>query len=370
MVDSFPTWPVFADDELGALKTCLEGSGGDHVGQFEADFAEFCGVSHALSTNSGSTALELALRGLGVQSGDEVIVPARGYFATAGAVLLCGGVPVFCDVDIHTHNIDVRLIPGLLTEKTRGIICVHLGGSPCDMARLTNISGSHDLFLIEDCAQAHGACFDNKAVGSFGDAGIFSFTGDKILSTQEGGMLVTHSKRLYEFAFSYRENGKRLTAKLRGAEYQYSRDHLGSNFRLSALQAALGRVQLPKLQTWLKRRRQNVDRLKQHLSPDTGLDFQHVLPKAQSSNYVCYLQTDSSQRATQVLERASLTGAPIHRGACPEIYREPVIMETGLGPKRRLSCAKALAQTTLAIQVHPFLQDSDIYRIIQLIKQA
>jgi dTDP-4-amino-4,6-dideoxygalactose transaminase len=190
-------WPRHEADEVAAVTRVLESGRvnslvhGDECRAFEHEFAEFVGMPHAIAVSNGTVSLELALRALGVGPGDEVILPARSFFATASCVAAVGAETVFADIQIETHNIDPASVQRMLSPRTKAVICVHLGGRPCELDALLEICRANDLFLIEDCAQAHGATYRNQPVGSFGDASSFSFCTDKIMSTGgEGGMVL------------------------------------------------------------------------------------------------------------------------------------------------------------------------------------
>jgi len=182
-------WPQYEQDEIDAVVRVLASGRvnslvhGDECRAFEQEFADYCGMPHAVSLANGTLALELAFRALDIGEGDEVIVPARSFFASASAVVAAGAVPVFADIDLESHTIEPAAVKSLITERTRAILCVHLAGWPCDMDALCTIADAHGLALVEDCAQAHGAAIGGRKVGSFGDAAAFSFCTDKIMST-------------------------------------------------------------------------------------------------------------------------------------------------------------------------------------------
>jgi dTDP-4-amino-4,6-dideoxygalactose transaminase len=253
------SWPRYERDEIAAVTQVLQSGRvnalvhGDHNKAFEREFAEYVKMPHAIAVSNGTVSIEMALRALGVGAGDEVIIPARSFFATASAVVAIGAEPVFADIELATQNIDPESVRRMISKRTKAVICVHLAGRPCNMNALTEICRSHSLFLIEDCAQAHGALYENKPVGSFGDASSFSFCTDKIMSTGgEGGMVLFADKAVWSRAWAIKDHGKAPPEQLPpsiapAGEFRYLHQSFGSNFRMTEMQAAIGRVQLKKL---------------------------------------------------------------------------------------------------------------------------
>jgi dTDP-4-amino-4,6-dideoxygalactose transaminase len=248
---------------------------GDHCRAFEAGFAELCGMPHAISLANGTVALELGLRALGVGRGSEVIVPARSFFATASCVVAVGATPVFADIDPVSQGVDPQSVRQMLSPRTRAVLCVHLGGWPCDVEALRSICDEHGLFLIEDCAQAHGATTNGRPVGSFGDAAAFSFCTDKIISTGgEGGMLLLRDENAFERAWSFKDHGKcrALTEEgSSGTQFRWLHHEFGTNLRMTEMQAALGVCQLAKLSDRLEARRRNAAAIRKALLDVAGI---------------------------------------------------------------------------------------------------
>ncbi|MGB3797417.1 MAG: DegT/DnrJ/EryC1/StrS family aminotransferase, partial [Alteraurantiacibacter sp.] len=247
------SWPQFEADEREAVMSVLVSGKvnalvhGGECDAFASEFADFLGVDHALCMANGTVTMEVALRALGVGPGDEVIVPARSFFATASCVAAVGALPVFADVLTPSQNIDPESVKRMINSRTRAMICVHLAGWPCDMAALGDICEAHGLFLIEDCAQAHGAAIDGRKVGNFGDAASFSFCTDKIMSTGgEGGLLVMRDPEAHKRAWSLKDHGKNPEKLSDGkgipGQFRYIHDGMGSNARMTEMQAAIGRV--------------------------------------------------------------------------------------------------------------------------------
>jgi perosamine synthetase len=245
--------PVFTGNEKKYALDCIEtgwvSSIGKYIKEFEEKFALFCNVKHAISCSNGTVALHLALLAYDVSPGDEIIVPTLTYIATANAVNYCGARPVFVDSEPETWNIDPTRIEEKITPRTKGIIVVHLYGHPVNMDPVLEISRKHNLFVIEDAAEAHGALYKNRTVGSIGDIGTFSFFGNKIITTGEGGMIVTNSNKLAEKIRLLKGQG--MDPKCR-----YWFPIIGYNYRMTNIQAAIGLAQLENVLWHLKRRRE------------------------------------------------------------------------------------------------------------------
>ena len=265
----FPSWPVWDESELNALKEVLEsgqwGIGNSKVSEFEEKFAAYVGVEHGICVTNGTSSLEIALRAADVSQGDEVIVPPYTFMATASSVLIVNAIPVFADIDADTYNIDPDAVEKAVTDKTKAIIPVHIGGCPADMDRIMEIARKHDLIVIEDCAQAHVAEWRGQKVGSIGDMGSFSFQSSKNLCAGEGGIITTSNGELGDKCWSYHNCGRVKT----GAWY----DHrvLGSNFRMTGWQAAILLTQMKRLDEQTEIRNRNGLYLSEKLSEVEGI---------------------------------------------------------------------------------------------------
>ena len=262
--------PALVGNEKKYVMDCLETgwiSSGPYVKGFEDAFADFCGVKHAVSCASGTAALHLALMALGVEAGDEVIVPTLTYVSTANAGVYCGARPVFVDSEPETWNLDPSLIESRITNRTKGLIAVHLYGYPADMDPILAVARRHGLFVLEDAAQAHGAQYKGRRVGSLGDAAVFSFFGSKILTTGEGGMVVTDDEAL-----------ARRVRELRGQGMDPSRRYwfpvVGYNYRMTNIAAAIGLAQVEKAAWHLERRRQVAAWYREELRNCPGVTWQ------------------------------------------------------------------------------------------------
>jgi len=318
---------------------------------------------------NGTVALELALCGLGIGSGDEVIVTCRSFMASASAVVLRGAVPVFVDVEPESQNIGVATIRPYITDRTKAIIAVHLAGWPCDMSAITALAAEHDLKVIEDCAQAHGAFFQGRPVGSFGHAAVFSFCHDKIMTTGgEGGMLLTNDADLWERAWSYKDHGKsyhKMTRHASGAIFQYVHDSFGTNWRMTEMQAALGRCQLVKLPSWVKLRRQHATRLNACFREMPALRVTEPGPEYYHSYYKYYVfvrpeRLKPTWHRDRIAAAIRAEGIPCYSGSCPQIYLEKAFVDAGLQPPGPMPVAQMLGETSLMFLVHPTLEEEEI----------
>jgi dTDP-4-amino-4,6-dideoxygalactose transaminase len=377
------SWPTFSGDEINAAATVLRSGRVNywtgHEGRlFEQEFSGYIGCSHGVALANGTVALEAALRALGVTEGDEVVVPARTFIATASAVVACGALPVVCDVDAISGNATAKTIEQTLTPRTKAVIPVHLAGWPCDMDAIMDLAHAHGLSVVEDCAQAHGAALAGRKVGSFGDVGAFSFCQDKIISTcGEGGMVTTDDEALWRRMWEYKDHGRgwdavRDAAALGGHEYKPVYESFGTNFRMTEMQAAVGRVQLRKLDGWLTQRRVNAAVLDERLAHVNGIRVAVPSEVAKHAyyKYYAYIEPDalgSGWSRNRILDEVSGAGVPCQSGVCPEIQLEKAFSSIGIQPLRQLPIAKRLGETSLMLQVHPTLTEADMHRAADVI---
>ena len=369
-----PPWPYFAPDEIEAVRAVLvSGKANYWTGtegtSFEAEFARFVGTRYAVALANGSVAIELALLTLDIGPGDEVIVPARSFLATASSVVLRGARPVFADVDRDSGNITAQTIAAVLTPRTRAVIVVHLAGWPCDMDPIMELARARGFKVIEDCAQSHGATDKDRITGSIGDIGTFSFCQDKIITTGgEGGMLVTDDPTVWERAWSYKDHGKSYDAVFNRDHppgFRWLHESFGTNWRMTEMQAAIGRAQLGKLPQWLRARRANAENLLSRLedvpalrTPVPAADFGHAY-------YKYYTYIDRSRLASgwtreRVVEAISAEGIPCISGSCSEMYLEKAFQGSDVVPAQRLPVARELGETSLMLMVHPTMKERDI----------
>ena len=260
-------WPSFTGEEIEAAASVLRSGKinywtGEEGRQFEREFAAASSSRYAVTLMNGSVALELALKVLGIGPGDEVITTARSFIASASCVVLCGAMPVFADVDRESGNITADSIHPLISKKTKAIIVVHLAGWPCDMDPIKELAREFKLKIIEDFAQAHGATYKGKPVGSFGDMNAFSFCQDKIITTGgEGGMVVTNDESAWKAAWAYKDHGKSYDAvyeRKHSPGFRWLHESFGTNWRMTEVQSAIGRIMLRNLDSMVNKRRENT----------------------------------------------------------------------------------------------------------------
>ncbi|MGH9775355.1 MAG: DegT/DnrJ/EryC1/StrS family aminotransferase [Candidatus Acidiferrales bacterium] len=379
----FASWPQFSEDEIAAAASVLRSGKvnywtGEEGSQFEKEFAAFTNCNFAVAVANGTVALELGLYALGIQPGDEVIVPSRTFIATASCVLSRGAVPVFADVDASSGNLTAETVRDLITPRTRAVIAVHLAGWPCEMDPLMKLARSSGLKLIEDCAQAHGATYKGRPVGSFGDAAAFSFCQDKIISTGgEGGMLTTQSEEVWRRAWSYKDHGKSFDAvytKAHPPGFRWLHEGPGTNWRMTEMQSAIGRILLRKIPERLARRRRNTALLSACFSQIPALrvaepspEFGHAFYK-----YYVYLRPERLKQGWnlgRILEAILAEGIPCTSGSCSEIYLE-VAIPHHLRPRRACRIAQELGKTSLMFQVHQTLSDEEILDTCEAVKKV
>ncbi len=376
---SYSTWPHYSEKDIHDVSAILTSGRvnqwtGEHVRLFEKEYAQWIGQSHAVALSNGTVALEIALKALGVGPGDEVIVTSRSFYASAAAIAILGAQPVFCDVDIFSGNVSAQTFLPHITDRTKALLVVHVGGLPCDMGPIMELAKCHKLRVIEDCAQAHGASLNGRKVGTFGDLACWSFCQDKIISTGgEGGMVTTDDEELYSFVCSYKDHGKNFDKMVgvTGFGFRFVHDALGTNARMTEIQAAIGRNQLRRVDEWVSIRNRNAGILGQYVADlliwkqpsitSTGEDPDHLNA---FYRYYLFLQSEFLE---QVMSRDQLglsiaaSGVPCFTGSCSEIYLEKFFRASDVEPRVRLRNAAFLARSTLAFLVHPTLSEDEMH---------
>lgn len=379
--ESFSPWPSFSAEEIKAVSSVLSSNKvnywtGDECREFEREFADFVGCKYAIAVSNGTTALDLALLTLDLCDGDEVIVTPRTFLGSVSSIINAGAIPVFADVSLTTQNITSVSIKNVITNKTRAIVCVHLAGWPCDMDPIMNLAEKHNLMVIEDCAQAHGAQYKGRSVGSIGHVGAWSFCQDKIMTTGgEGGMVTTNDKESWSRMWSYKDHGKSWNAvyeKDHPPGFRWVHESFGTNWRMTEMQAAIGRIQLKYLEGWNTKRRANANaiwkvakNLKGLCIPD--LHCYGCVGDCDTRNgcvhaaYKCYVFVDGSENdRDKILLAISEKGVPCFPGSCSEVYLERAFEHTNFQPRMRLPNAKRLGETSLMFLCHPTLTEHEI----------
>ena len=373
-------WPFFGEQERAAVSEVLASGKvnyrtGGHGRQFEQDFAKAMGCEYGVALANGSVSLELALIALGIGKGDEVIVPSYTFIATASSVVLRGATPIFADVDPETINISAASIRNKISERTKAVIAVHLLGCPCDMDAISAIAKEFDIHIIEDCAQAHGATYRGKPVGSFGNFAAFSFCQDKIMSTGgEGGMLTTNSEELREKAWSYKDHGKnRRTVEAQGQSgFSWVHDSFGTNWRMTEMQAVIGRLQLEKLGNSVLIRQRNASILDSLLRGRDGIKVP-VSDNVYGHAYYKYtIQVDPNYvrggwNRNRIIASLNDSEVPCVSGICPEVYMENAFRDGGYFDGERLPVAREIGERAIQFQVHPTISRATMEKRAQTV---
>lgn len=393
----FSPWPSFSDEEATAVQQVVLSNKvnywtGTECREFEKEFAAWCGAEYAVAVANGTLALDLALKVLNVGLGDEVVVTPRTFLASVSCVVNAGATPIFADVDLNTGNISAETIAPVITAKTKAIICVHLAGMPCDMDGIMALASMHNLKVIEDCAQAHGARYKGKSVGTIGHIGAWSFCQDKIMTTGgEGGMVTTNDKALWSAMWAYKDHGKSYEAvyeRTHAPGFRWLHESFGTNWRMLEMQAAIGRIQLLKMSGWTKARTANALRIAKTLLPFESVRVPNV-PTLHCSSY-CAVDCSANRGCVHgfykfyayvnpeylaegwtrdlILQAINEEGVPCYQGTCSEVYLEKAFNCTGLRPERNLSNAKILGETSLMFLIHPTLTDQELSKTCETIK--
>ena len=378
----FSPWPAFTTEESLAVSNVLLSNRVNYwTGQecriFEKEFADWTGVDHAIALANGTVAIEIALEACEIGDGDEVIVTPRTFLASASAIVRCGATPVFADIDPDSGNISAATIQSALSPKTRAILCVHLGGWPCEMTDIMALANAHDIVVIEDCAQAHGARYQGKSVGSIGHIGTWSFCQDKIMSLGgEGGMVTTNNARLWKKMWSLKDHGKnwdKVNERHDGGGFRWLHDSFGSNHRMMEMQAVIGRIQLKRMPEWTRARRRNAEKLLETAEKYSGSTGVVTIPNGHARRgnvsepawYKFYLLLNQQNLGTGwsrelVIAEFRKLGIPCYEGSCSEVYRERAFDTVKWLPGHSLPNAEDVGKRTLMFLVHPTLTEDDI----------
>lgn len=370
----WPAWPYFAPDEIDAAARVLTSGKvnywtGEECRAFEHEFAEYVGRRYCIALANGTLALELALLAHDIGPGDEVIVPAKTFIASASCVVARGAIPVIADIDPVTQGLSAATIEAVMSKRTKAVIVVHLAGMPCDMDPIMTLARKKGLVVIEDCAQAHGGAYRGNKLGSLGDCAAFSFCQDKIMTTGgEGGVFLTDDEKVWRRAWAYKDHGKSWSAvfeKEHPPGFRWLHESFGSNWRMTEMQAAIGRRQLAKLDAWVERRNINAMALESGLGSIAGIRLVSLPEWADSAYYKYYAFLDTSKLIsgwdrTRVVDAISAEGIPCFVGSCSEIYLEEAFRNAGFGPQTRLPEAKRQGDTSLMLLVHPTLDEIDM----------
>lgn len=397
---AFSPWPRFTAEEATAVQQVLLSNKvnywtGTECREFETEFAAWAGVPYAVALGNGTLALDVALQALGIGPGDEVVVTPRTFIASVSCVVNAGAVPVFAEVDADSGNITADTIAAVLTPRTKAVICVHLAGWPCDMDPIMALAEQHGLKVIEDCAQAHGARYKGRSVGSIGHVSAWSFCQDKIMTTGgEGGMVTTNDEALWRAMWSFKDHGKSYAAVYEREHppgFRWLHESFGTNWRMLEMQAAIGRIQLRQMPAWTAARIANAAVLAQALAPFAGPQGVVRLPQfacgrscpaACTCNAGCvhaqykvyaYVRPENlapGWSRDRIVQEINALGVPCYQGSCSEVYLEKAFDNTGWRPDPALPVAKALGETSLMWLVHPTLTPEEMAKTAEVTAQV
>lgn len=379
----FSPWPSFTQEEVDAIsKTLLSNKVNYWTGiecrEFEKEFAEYTQTKYAVALANGTLALDVALKALSIGFGDDVIVTSRTFLASASSIVTAGANPIFADVELDSQNISRRTIEAVLTPNTKAIICVHLAGLMCDMDSIMQLAEEKGLYVIEDCAQAHGAMYKGRSAGSIGHIGAWSFCQDKIMTTGgEGGMVTTNDESLWKKMWSYKDHGKSYDAvynREHPAGFRWLHESFGTNWRMMEIQAVIGRIQLKRMPEWTKKRNENMNAILSAFEHSPYFTVFRPSNDYVHAAYKCYVQVNTdalpqSWSRDRIMQEINELGVPCYSGSCSEVYLEKAFDGTNWRPKERLINAKQLGETSLMFLVHPTLSTENIQKTVQVIKQ-
>jgi len=389
-------WPAYSREEIEAVSAVLSSGRvnywtGEECRAFEREFASWAEADHAIAVANGTVALDLALAGLGIGPGDEVIVTPRTFIASITCVANAGATPVFADVDPINGNLSADTIVAMLSPRTKAVIVVHLAGWPCDMDPIMELAKAHDFKVIEDCAQAHGARYKGRSVGAIGHVGAWSFCQDKIMTTGgEGGMVTCNDRDLWSRMWSFKDHGKSWEAVYERAHppgFRWLHESIGTNWRMLEMQAAIGRIQLRQMAGWTEARTKNAALLHDALVPfsgDQGIvrlsgpfvrDDDRWKEGSVHAHYkhYAYIQPENlpaDWSRDRIVNEMTARGIPCFQGSCSEVYLEKAFDGTGWRPREPLSNARDLGENSLMFLVHPTLTPDDMQRMTRVIGEV
>ena len=381
---NFSPWPSYSSEEADAVRDVVLSNKvnywtGQECREFEKEFAEFADSDFAIALANGTIALELALKGLDISSEDEVIVTPRSFLASVSCVISAGATPVFADVDINSQNIEAPTIEKTITDKTKAVIVVHLAGMPADMDPIMELADKHGFFVIEDCAQAHGAKYKGRSVGSIGHIGAWSFCQDKIMSTGgEGGMVTTNDESLWKKMWAYKDHGKSwdtVYKKEHPPGFRWLHESFGTNWRMTEMQAAIGRIQLRRMPDWTRLRKNNaamIDAVAKNYDLVRTVKVPDYVEHAEYKHYLFIKPEKLALNWTRnrIVDAFAALAVPCFLGSCSEVYLEKAFDNTHYRPKERLKNARLLGETSLMFLVHPSLTEIELDKTCEAISKV
>jgi dTDP-4-amino-4,6-dideoxygalactose transaminase len=382
--NNFSSWPIYSEEEIKKVSRVLLSTKvnywtGNEARKFEKEFALWANTKYAVAIANGTVALDLAFKALDIGAGDEVIVTSRSFIASVSSIINAGATPIFVDIELESQNINHKHIKSLLSPATKAILCVHLAGWPCNMDQIMTIANENNLYVVEDCAQAHGAKFSGQPVGSIGHIGCWSFCQDKIMTTGgEGGMVTTNDENFWQKMWEYKDHGKSFKAvysKDTPKGFKWLHESFGTNGRMTEMQAAIGRVQLKYIHEWHIKRLNNAQTIWDTAKQCRGLRVPTVPDHIEHAAYKCYvfvrvdlLKNDWSR--DRIIDEINKLGVPCFPGVCSEVYLEKAFDGLSFKPKERLKNAKELGETSLMFLIHPNLLQSEMKKTCEALKSV
>jgi dTDP-4-amino-4,6-dideoxygalactose transaminase len=378
--NQFSSWPSYTVEEADAVHEVVLSNKvnywtGNECCDFEKEFAVWSNSEYAVALGNGTLALDVAFKALDIGVGDEVIVTSRTFIASISSIVNAGAVPIFTDVDLSSQNITPDSIRSVITNKTKAIVCVHLAGWPCDMDEIMDLANEFNLFVIEDCAQAHGARYKGKPVGSIGHIGCWSFCQDKIMTTGgEGGMVTTNDEPLWRKMWAYKDHGKSYEAVYEREHpegFRWLHESFGTNWRMTEMQAVIGRIQLKRMSDWHEKRLNNANSIWAAVKQCKGLRVPVLPDYIEHAAYKCYVFVKGGvELRDKMMMEINEKGVPCYSGSCSEIYLEKAFDNTGFRPKERLPVARELGETSLMFLVHPTLTKEEIQKTCDVLTEV
>ena len=382
--NNFSSWPVYSQEEIKKVSRVLLSAKvnywtGNEARKFEKEFALWANTKYAVAIANGTVALDLAFKALDIGAGDEVIVTSRSFIASVSSIINVGATPIFVDIELESQNINHEQIKSLLSPATKAILCVHLAGWPCNMDQIMTIANENNLYVVEDCAQAHGAKFSGQPVGSIGHIGCWSFCQDKIMTTGgEGGMVTTNDENFWQKMWEYKDHGKSFKAvysKDTPKGFKWLHESFGTNWRMTEMQAAIGRVQLKYIHEWHIKRLNNAQTIWDTAKQRRGLRVPTVPDHIEHAAYKCYVfvRVDllkNNWSRDRIIDEINKLGVPCFPGICSEVYLEKAFDGLSFKPKERLKNAKELGETSLMFLIHPNLLQSEMKKTCEALKSV
>jgi dTDP-4-amino-4,6-dideoxygalactose transaminase len=380
----FSPWPDYDKAEKQAALDVLNSNQvnywtGQQGREFEREFALFAESEYAVAVANGTVALDLCWQALAMAPGSEVIVTSRTFLASVSSIVLAGLVPVFADVELDSQNISAKTIKSLITDKTAAILCVHLAGWPCEMDDMLELAKDHNLYIVEDCAQAHGAKYKGRSVGSIGDIGAWSFCQDKIMTTGgEGGMVTMNNKDLWNKVWSFKDHGKAYSTvyeKQHPPGFRWLHESFGTNWRMTEIQSAIGRHQVRKMPDWRKTRAKYSQQIFDALANFKAIYIPQIPDYIEHAFYKCYVFVNDENLKPdwdrdRVIDEVVKQGVPCFSGSCSEVYLEKAFDDTPYRPDEPLKNAKVLGESSLMFLVHPTLKTAEIDKTCEVVSRV